>query len=235
MYEKVVNYYEQNLCIDNMFFRKYYKLWTFGIGGLIIFEVLINYLLAACISNLWTRITVTCIVNVGLAITFLLIIYWPYLKKVYKRKVKVDIKFNFKSMLLNEENLSEYRKMEIIEMENFLKKECKIKNIDTIDMIVELINEEIRDKYQKVTFIEKYFSSIIMPLLILVLTVYLNNNTEQGLLQIILTTVISVLTVVVAVNLFSKIKEFKIIPINKKENLLELKRVLLDIKIKWNK
>ena len=55
MYEKIVNYFEENFCIENIYFRKYYKMWIFGIIGTLILEFIINYILSILIENLWTR------------------------------------------------------------------------------------------------------------------------------------------------------------------------------------
>ncbi len=44
MYEEIVNYFETNLCIENIYFRKHYKSWIFGIIGTVILEFIINYI-----------------------------------------------------------------------------------------------------------------------------------------------------------------------------------------------
>lgn len=49
MYEKVVNYFEKNLCIENLYFRKKYKLWIIGIISILILELIINYIVSIVI------------------------------------------------------------------------------------------------------------------------------------------------------------------------------------------
>lgn len=36
MYEKIVNFFESNLCIENIYFRKKYKLWIFSIIAIVL-------------------------------------------------------------------------------------------------------------------------------------------------------------------------------------------------------
>ena len=82
-------------------------------------------------------------------------------------------------------------------------------------------------------FREKYFNNTILPILILVLTIYFTNTNEQNLANILITTITSIVSIVVTGSFITKIKDINITPVRKKENLLELKRVLMDIKIKW--
>ena len=120
-------------------------------------------------------------------------------------------------------------------MEHFLKNDCKIKKIESINMIVELLDQEIEDKYKKKNFIEKYFNNTILPIIIFILTIYFTNNNEQQLTEIIAKTITSVLSIMIVMYFIAKIKNINITPVDKKHNLLELKRLLIDIMIKWNK
>ncbi len=235
MYEKIVGYFERKLCIENIYFRKNYLLWFIGITTMLIMEIIINKVIDILVNNTWKSFAISLVADffiTGIAVIFIYVI--PMIK-IYKQKVKIEISFDFLGFLMNEELLSAYREIEIEEMEHFLRRECKIKSTDSIKTIIEVINEEIRDKYEKKNFIEKYFTTIILPLLVLVLTVYLTNNNEQELIGIILTTIISVFSIVITSFLIFKIRNIKITPVNKRQNLLELKRVLTDILINWAK
>lgn len=233
MYEKVVNYFEKNLCIENLYFRKKYKLWIIGIISILILELIINYIVSIVIENLWTRIGIILIINFFITGLFLLLAYVLPINKIYKEKVKKETNIDIIGLLMNEENLSAYREIEIQEMDDFLRKDCKIKNIESINTIVDLINEEIKEKYEKKSFIEKYFNTTILPVLILVLTVYFTNINEQQFINSLSTTIISIISIIIAGNFVIRIKNVNITPVNKRENLLELKRVLIDIQIKW--
>ena len=235
MYEKVVNYFEKNLCIENLYFRKKYKLWIIGIISILAIELIINYIVARIIQDLWIRMAITLVIDFIITGMFLLLAYVIPINKIYKEKIRGKTTIDIIGVLINEENLSAYREMEIQEMQNFLKKECKIKNIESINKIIEIINEEIKEKYERKGFIEKYFNTTILPVLILILTVYFTNNNEQHFINILSTTLISIIAIILAGSLVIRIKNINITPVNKRENLLELKRVLMDIQIKWSK
>jgi len=235
MYEKIVNYFETNLCLENMYFRKKFWTWMIGIVVTLIVELLINYCITSFVVNLWTRTIIILVIDFIITLFFFIIAYFVPINKIYKNKVKEKTIIDPIGLIIKEDRLSVYREIEINEMESFLKKECKIKNVDTIDIVINLINEELKDKYEKKNFFEKYFNNTILPFIILVLTVYFTNTNQQHLSEIIATTLVSIITIIVSGNFVYKMKNINITPVSKRENLLELKRVLIDIKIKWSK
>ena len=231
MYEKIVNYFESNLCVENIYFRRKYILWMVGILATLLIELIINYIVSNFISNIWIRTTVILSIDFLITLVFLILAYALPINKIYKEKIKGKMKLDLVGLLMKEERLSAYREIEIEEMEVFLKKKCKINNIESIKTIIDMISEEIKDKYTKKNFIEKYFNNTILPILILILTIYFTNTNEQSLANILTTTIISIVSIVFTGNFITKLKNINITPVRKKENLLELKRVLMDIKI----
>ena len=232
MYEKIVSYFESQLCIENIYFRRNYILWIVGIIITFLLELIVNNIITNLICNVWARTGIILFIDFFMTIVFLLFAYVLPLNKIYKEKIKGKTKLDIIGLLMREERLSAYREIEIEEMEAFLKKKCKINNIENIKTIIDMINEEIKDKYTKKNFIEKYFNNTILPILILILTIYFTNTNEQSLANILATTIVSIVSIVFTGNFIAKIKNINITPIRKKENLLELKRVLIDIKIK---
>lgn len=232
MYEKVVSYFESNLCIENIYFRRKHKLWTIGIVIVGLMELIINYIITKSITILWIRTAIILVIDFFITGLFLIFAYFLPIKKIYKDKVRGKTKLDVVGFLMKEERLSAYREIEIEAMDNFLRKKCKIRNIGSIDTVIDMINEEIKDKYSKKNFIEKYFNNTILPILILVLTMYFTNTKEENLLNIVEITVISIISILITGKFIMKIKNINITPVNKKENLLELKRILMDIKIK---
>lgn len=232
MYEKIVSYFESNLCVENIYFRRNYILWIVGIITTFLLELIVNHIVTNLIGNVWTRIGLILFIDFLMTIVFLVLAYVLPLNKIYREKIKGKTKLDIIGLLMREERLSAYRATEIEEMEVFFKKKCKINNIESINTIIDMINEEIKDKYTKKNFVEKYFNNTILPILILVLTIYFTNTNEQNLANILTTTIISILSIIFTGNLITKLKNINITPVRKKENLLELKRVLMDIKIK---
>ena len=231
MYEKIVNYFESNLCVENIYFRRKYILWMVGILATLLIELIINYIVSNFISNIWIRTIVILSIDFLITLVFLILAYALPINKIYKEKIKGKMKIDLVGLLMKEERLSAHREIEIEEMEVFLKKKCKINNIESIKTIIDMISEEIKDKYTKKNFIEKYFNNTILPILILILTIYFTNTNEQSLANILTTTIISIVSIVFTGNFITKLKNINITPVRKKENLLELKRVLMDIKI----
>lgn len=235
MYEEIVNYFETNLCVENIYFRKYYKMWIFGIIGTLILEFIINYILSILIGNLWTRSGLILIVDFIITIITMILIYVLPLIKIYRKKVSCQTKIDWIGSLMKEESLSAYREIEIKNMEQFLKNKCNIKKVESINVIIETINQEIEQKYKNKNFIEKYFNNTILPLIILILTVYFTNNNEQQLTEIVAKTINSIASILFVMYFIQKIRKINVTPVDKVENLIELKRVLNDIKIKWSR
>lgn len=235
MYEEIVNYFETNLCIENIYFRKYYKIWIFGIIGTLILEFIINYILSILIENLWTRSGLILIIDFIITIITMILIYVLPLIKIYRKKVNCQTKIDLIGSLMKEESLSACREIEIKNMEQFLKNKCNIKKVESINVIIETINQEIEQKYKNKNFIEKYFNNTILPLIILILTVYFTNNNEQQLTEIVAKTITSIVSILFVMYFIQKIRKINVTPVDKVENLIELKRVLNDIKIKWSR
>lgn len=216
-------------------FQKKCILWIFGIIVTLFLELTINCIISNFIDNIWLKIGVILLIDFPITLCFFILVYVLPINKIYKEKIKEKTKLDLVGLLMKEERLSAYREIEIEEMEEFIKKKCKINKIESIDTIIDMINEEIKDKYTKKNFREKYFNNTILPILILVLTIYFTNTNEQNLANILITTITSIVSIVVTGSFITKIKDINITPVRKKENLLELKRVLMDIKIDWSK
>ena len=216
-------------------FQKKCILWIFGIIVTLFLELTINCIISNFIANIWLKIGVILLIDFPITLCFFILVYVLPINKIYKAKIKEKTKLDLVGLLMKEERLSAYREIEIEEMEEFIKKKCKINKIESIDTIIDMINEEIKDKYTKKNFREKYFNNTILPILILVLTIYFTNTNEQNLANILITTITSIVSIVVTGSFITKIKDINITPVRKKENLLELKRVLMDIKIDWSK
>jgi len=195
-------------------------------------EFIINYVISSFIDDMWTKIVIISLIDFLITFIFFIFDYILPVNKMYKAKIKEKTELDWVGILMNEERLSAYREIEIKEMKEFLKNKCKINNIESINIIIDMINEEIEYRYNKTNFMDKYLNSIILPVLIMVLTIYFTNINEKNFANILVMTIISLISIIVV---GSSIININIIPINKKENLLELKRVFIDIKIEWSK
>ena len=216
MYEKIVSYFESNLCIENMYFRRNYILWIVGMIVALLLELTVNYILTNLISNVFLRVVVILLIDFLITVVFLIFEYALPMKKIYKEKIKENTKIDIIGLLMKEERLSAYREIEIKEMDTFLRKKCKIKNVESINTIINIIDEEMKYKYNQKKFIEKYFNNTILPILILILTVYFTNTNEQNLTNILTTTIISITSIIITGNIITKIKNINLTPVRKK-------------------
>ena len=157
MYEKIVNYFEKNLCLNNIYFRSKYRLWLLGTIVLIIIESLINKYLDIHISNVWLEIVVTIVIDMIVTSFVLWFIYFIPVNKIYKSMVKETKEIDFLGILMREEIPSRYREIEIKKVRAFLKK-CKLNTVDSVNEIITMIDKEIEEKYNKKSFLEKHFS-----------------------------------------------------------------------------
>ncbi len=55
MYEKIVSYFESQLCIENIYFRRNYILWIVGIIITFLLELIVNNIITNLICNVWAR------------------------------------------------------------------------------------------------------------------------------------------------------------------------------------
>lgn len=157
MYEEIVNYFETNLCVENIYFRKHYKSWISGIVIVTMLEIIINYIISQIISNIWTRIFTILIIdffitlivlpqfeNMSLIIenilTEVLPFFYPEIFKDFVKDTWMD----------KEEYILPEIKNIIKEKEN-IEKEYKTK--------LDEINQRIKDKQEETKYLYNIISS----------------------------------------------------------------------------
>lgn len=57
----------------------------------------------------------------------------------------------------------------------------------------------------------------------------------QQLTEIVAKTIVSIASILFVIYFIQRIRNINITPVKKKDNLIELKRILNDIKIKWSR
>lgn len=234
MYEKIVGYFESNWCIDNIYFMKNYKLWLIGGTITISLELVLNSVFYT-MEDVFLKLIVIFLFDSICTVIFFAFIYAKPICKIYKQKLKRKVKLDWIKILMNEDELGWYRESEISEMNKYLKEVCKIHKPETIELIISMIDEEIKNKYTVKSFFENYFPNIILPILILILTIYFTNNAEKNFTTIFILTFGNVLLFAITLKIIAMLQHINLTPVRKKDNLLELKRVLQDILIEWKK
>ena len=125
MYEKIVNYFEEKMCIDNVYFREKHVLWIVGVMVTLIVEILINFIIMAFNIDLWCKTLIFFIIDIFITAISLLIIYVIPIMKIYKKKIKCKTYFDIIGLLMKQEPLSAYQEMQIDDFERFIKIDCK--------------------------------------------------------------------------------------------------------------
>lgn len=130
-----------------------------------------NFILTKIFNNVWISIILILFSDLLITSIILFFAYVLPINKIYKYKFNENTKLDLVGLLMKEERLSLYREKEIKEMQFFLKKKCKMNNIESINTVIDMINEEIKEKYVKKNFVKKYFNNTILPIIILILTI----------------------------------------------------------------
>lgn len=104
MYEEIVNYFEKNLCIENIYFRKKAKLWIPGIIVALLIEITINYIIFKLANNIKIKIISCLFLDFLITIVTVYLIYFLPISKMYKRKMKKELKLDLIGELMKKEN-----------------------------------------------------------------------------------------------------------------------------------
>lgn len=189
MYEKILGYFERNLCLENIYFRKHCLKWFVGIALMIIIEISVCILFQYININFWHKFILQLLIFIIINCIGIYFIYIKHIIKIFEEKVGKKLKIDIIGILSKEEILGAYEEIQINEIEKFLVNECRINKVETIDYINSMIDREINDKYTNKNFSEK-----ILPVIIFMLTAFFaNNNNIQSFEQIFFFSIIIIL------------------------------------------
>lgn len=228
MYNKVLNYFERTYCVENIYFRKNWKLWIFG--WIIVFSLCIaieNLIELFGFSYSFLR---TIIIDFVLMIPFLILnianIY-KTLKEIYEIKEKGRI--DFLSLLTRETVDSYIFNKQLDGMKQYLK-ELNVLNRQSIEDIVSIAQKEVKEKYPKKDWLEQFFSKIT-PIIIFILTIFFTNNNIKDFNNIVSITIAGIVSAFVIYYFFSGFRNINITPVSKRNNLLDFIEIMENLKI----
>jgi hypothetical protein len=133
---------------------------------------------------------------------------------------------------MKEETSNAYADIAVDEMDKYLSDIFKTKSIETLNIVITNLNEEINEKYPQKNWMEKYIS-VILPIIIPFVAIYLTNNNIKKMTEILYSTGVTIMMTIITFYFIWKIKNISITPVDKRKNLLYLKSVLINIKMKW--
>lgn len=220
MYQRMLNYFENDCCIENIFMKKFWYIWdivlivTFTIW--IIFSILnINIIiLIVVVSTIWTIFS---------------IFYFRIYKQELQKELQYEkLKINWLAIFNKQRFLPAYFEFQ----EKKLGEYFKIHNFtnDDKEKFLMYVNEDLENKYPP-NKIKENFLNVIVPTTIAVVSIYLTNAGTNDL-NIIISTIISAIIYagMVTVSIYGLSRIGKMV-VNQRRNLLDLKDVLRSITI----
>lgn len=221
MYNKLLNYFENECCAANMYFRKYYYNWYITIG------------LSLGITMLTTNLfdgNIGVIISIVALLPILTIFLRHYTKIVSKKMIdELDcekVEFNWKSILTKEKFNPLYFEFQCKKIQKYCKKN-NIKKEEILE-IQKYVDEDLNDKYPK-TKIFQGFLNVVVPSVISIVTVYLTNNEIKDINTIVSNVLGYILIGWVLCYFIYSVRTAKYLFVNPRRNLLELKDVLRNI------
>ena len=221
MYNELLNYFENECCAANIYFRKYYYKWYRTIGITLAIILIITKILKGNAGIIFSIIA-----TLPIIITFLMDFIKFVCKKMLEELDYKELEFNWKSILTKEKFKPLYFEFQCKKIEKYCEKN-NIKKEDIMDM-QRYVDEDLNDKYPK-TQIFQGFLNIVVPSVISIVTVYLTNNDIKDI-NLIISNVLTYLLIGWFLCYFIySVRTAKYLFVNPRRNLLELKDVLRNI------
>lgn len=223
MYKDLLDYFENECCISNIFMKKYWKIWYVAL-----LVLLVLYVIFMKLNLLWISIL---LLAVFLICNIYLLIRLSNLK--IKEELKYDgVTINWVSFFSQERFKSAYYEFQMSKLSRYLK-DKNIKN-EEIEKFVKYVDEDLINKYPK-DKLKENFMSVIVPATISVIAVYLTNNEIKDLKIIGTTVILSIIYAFIISFSIRGLNSLKYAIVNPRRNLLDLKDVLRNIKVEYRK
>lgn len=221
MYNKLLNYFENECCISNIFMQKHWLAWYITMGTMLAIAVVYSY-----VANLWIRYIVTIGVNLLILGSLMITFYKLFCEEVRKELKKTKLYLNVREILQKYRRDPVYFEFQLSKM----KKYCKENNlsIEEIQKFIQYIDEDLNKKSPKDRKREM-FLSMIVPSIISIVTVYTTNNQIKEIQNIIGITITYIfIAYIISIVLYAILDIDKVI-VDRRRNLLELKDILRNI------
>lgn len=221
MYNDLLNFFENECCISNIFMRKHWKNWYITMG-----LIIIAIILCTIVDSLLERI-VLIISIISILIANVFIGYLKVLEEEYKKEFKNSkIYFGWLELLQCYRKNPAFFEIQLSKIEKYCEKK-KFTN-EQIKRFVQYLDEDLDKKYPKDRKNEM-FLTLIIPSTISITTVYITNNQIKDLGEILFVTITSILYTWIVSFTFYNLLGIRKFMVNKRSNLLELKDVLRNI------
>ena len=177
MYNELLNYFENECCISNIFMRKYWMLWYIAIAIIIAIVFFTRN-----ISNILVRYLI--ILSVGILIVLSVFKkFFKVFKEELKKENKIEeLEFPFLELLQEYRYIPAYYEFQLKKVKEYCL-ENDITN-EEIQRFIQYIDEDIDKKFPKDRKNE-LFLSVVIPSIISSVTVYISNNKIKNIGEIV--------------------------------------------------
>lgn len=220
MYNRMLNFFENECCIENIFMKKFWYIW----------DMMVIIIFAVCI--IFYKLGLNTIITI-IVVGAIFVLFFAFYFEIYKRELQKElqgekVRVNWLVLFNNQKFLPAYFEYQ----EKKLMVYFKSNNITDKDKEKFLIyvNEDLESKYPPSKIKEK-FLSVIVPVIVSVISVYITNAEVKDISNIIVLTIIATFCAGVIIASIYVLSHIGCMLTDPRRNLLDLKDILRNINI----
>lgn len=220
MYQRMLNYFENECCIENIFMKKYWYIW---------YIILISTIVICVIfSMLKINILISLAIVFAIWIAFSIFYFKKYIRELQNELQGEKVKINWLAIFTRQRFLPAYFEFQEKKLSDYFRTH-NITNEDKEKFLM-YINEDLENKYPQ-SRIKENFLNVIVPMTVAVVSIYLTNSEAKDLGIIINTIIYAIIYAgMVTISIYGVSRIGRML-VNSRRNLLDLKEVLRNIQI----
>ena len=220
MYNRMLNFFENECCIENIFMKKFWYIW----------DMMVIIIFAVCI--IFYKLGLNTIITI-IVVGAIFVLFFAFYFEIYKRELQKELqgekaRVNWLVLFNNQKFLPAYFEYQ----EKKLMVYFKSNNITDKDKEKFLIyvNEDLESKYPPSKIKEK-FLSVIVPVIVSVISVCITNLEVKDISNIIVLTIIATFCAGIIIASIYVLSHIGCMLTDLRRNLLDLKDILRNINI----
>lgn len=220
MYQRMLNYFENECCIENIFMKKYWYIW---------YIILISTIVICVIfSMLKINILISLAIVLAIWIAFSIFYFKKYIRELQNELQGEKVKINWLAIFTKQRFLPAYFEFQEKKLSDYFRTHNI--TIEDKEKFLMYINEDLENKYPQ-SRIKENFLNVIVPTTVAVVSIYLTNSEAKDLGIIINTIIYAIIYAgMVTISIYGVSRIGRML-VNSRRNLLDLKEVLRNIQI----
>lgn len=220
MYQRMLNYFENECCIENIFMKKYWYIW---------YIILISTIVICIIfSMLKINILISLAIVLAIWIAFSIFYFKKYIRELQNEFQGEKVKINWLAIFTRQRFLPAYFEFQEKKLSDYFRTH-NITNEDREKFLM-YVNEDLENKYPQ-SRIKESFINVIVPTTVAVVSIYLTNSETKDLSIIINTIIYAIIYAGMLMISIYGVSQIGRMLVNPRKNLLDLKEVLRNIQI----